>query len=171
MVTKRIGFYDLRDWWLSEQRLRELLVDPRLSQGNDADPFYPVAQQPESGFPYIRYGIGRDVAPSQWWMRTEQVMLEIFMLDIVESNEVVNIMIDMAGRESDSATDLTNWLVERNNELQEQEEPPVPIDYVYHSIKYMGSGEIEATEEEGGHHSVGLMFSIYLSPKNGRGIA
>lgn len=164
-VTSRLPFYDLRDWWLSDQRVQELIVDPRTSitsGGLDlSNPFFPVAQQPEGGFPYIRYTTARDVAFPQWWMQTEQIGLELFMVGINDSSEVLNKFISMAARGDDSARDLELWL---RNEGR-------AVDFAYHSIQYIGGGDISATNEEGGAHSRIMMFNILYSPLDGMGIA
>lgn len=158
-VTHRLAFYDLRDWWLSSDRIQELLVDQRTGQWPD-QPFFPVAQQPEGGFPYVRYTVARDVGFPQWWMHTEQVGLDLYTQSINDSTEVLNEFIDMAGRGDDSARDLEIWLRAQGRTL----------DFQYHSIRYVGGGDIGTSNEEGGAHSRIMMFNIEYSPLEGRGI-
>lgn len=163
-ITRRLAFYDLRDWWLSDKRIKELIVEPRPSTtpgGWDiSNPFFPVAQQPEGGFPYIRYTVARETGTSQWWMHTEQVGIDLYTDNILDSTEVLNRFISMAGREDDSAKDLHRWL-----ELEGR-----TPEFEYHSIRYIGGGDIGASSEEGGAHSRIMMFSIDYSPLVGHGL-
>jgi hypothetical protein len=178
-LSKHLAFYDLRDWWLSDARMDELLMtDRRVRAKNpmDADPFYPVSQQPGGGFPYARYTVARTVAP-QWWMHVEQVGIDLYMHDIDESTEVLNTFIDMAGRYDESARDLNRWLQQRHADQKKDfddglidEDEIIPIEFEFHVISYVGGGDIGATSEEGGTHSRIMMFNIEYSPLEGRGI-
>jgi hypothetical protein len=165
-VTRRLAFYDLKDWWLSNERVQELLVNPRTGVFA-SDPFFPVAQQPEGGFPYVRYTVAREVGFPTWWMHTEMVGIDLYMSVILHSTEILNIFIDMAGRGDQSADDLNRWLEQRNQQLA----TPRPIDFEYHSIQFVGGGDIGASNEEGGAFSRIMMFNIDYSPRGGRNIA
>lgn len=160
-VTDKLAFFDLRDWWLSDDDVRAALVTPRLNLGKFADPFYPVSQQPEGDYPYARYTVSRTVNFPQWWIHTEQVGIDLYMMNIMDSTKVFNAFVDMASRGDESARDLHHW-------LQSQAEP---TDFEYHSIEYVGGGDISPGNEEGGHHSRIMMFNINYSPRTGRDIA
>jgi hypothetical protein len=173
-VTRRLAFYDLRDWWLSEPRVRELLgiSDQEYEDYLNPDPeigpiipFFPVAQQPEGGFPYIRYDVSRRNFAEQWWIHGEAVGIEVFMEDIEDSTELINILIDMSAMGDRSARDLQRWVV---NEVAEHARPQ---DFQFHSVEYTGGGEIGASNEQGGAVSRVVTFLIQYSPLAGRYIA
>lgn len=159
----KLAFYDLRDYWLSDTRVRELLnADNRNTiNGQMIKPFFPVAQQPETEYPYFRYNIDRIIGYPQWWMHTETVGLELFAEDLDDSNEIINLFIDMAGQQDRSAHDLQDWLVSEGRD----------INFMYHYIEWIGGGEMEASTEEGGSVGRTLNFAIAYSPLRGRRIA
>lgn len=159
-VTHRLAFYDLRDWWLSNPKVKELIVDTRTGLWPD-QPFFPVAEQPEGGFPYVRYTVARDVSFPDWWMQTEQVGLDLYTESINHSTRILNEFISMAGRGDESARDLEIWLRSEGR----------TVDFAYHSIRYIGGGDIGASNEEGGAHSRIMMFDIQYSPVGGIDIA
>lgn len=156
-VTRRLAFYDLRDWWLSQPRVRELLDAQRFDSTPGATPFFPVAEQPESGFPYVRYTVARDIATSQWWMQDELVGIEIFMHNIEDANELLNILIGMTSQGSVSAQALQLWVSGQAR----------PEDFEYHSLTYVGGGDIGAPSEEGATYSRVATFSVSYSPLQG----
>lgn len=170
-ITNRLAFFDLRDWWLSDPKVYELLEEPRLNKGQFADPFYPVSQQPEGGFPYARYTVSRTLNFPQWWMHVEQVGIDLYMMDVMDSSLVFNTFVDMASRGDESARELERWLDKRNADRIAANEDPIPRDFRFHSLEYMGGGDIVPADEEGGNHSRIMMFNISYSPIGGRDIA
>jgi hypothetical protein len=162
-VTRRLAFFDLRDWWLSDPRIAELLnYDP---QDPATRPFWPMSQQPESGFPYVRYMTTKVVEFPQWWMHNEGVGLEIYMNNIDDSTELVNLLLDMAGEGATSAARLQRWV--HNQGVYNQR----PQDFEFHSIEYAGDASLGSPSEEGASHSRTAMFNLRYSPVRGRSIA
>lgn len=155
-VTRRLAFYDLRDWWLSDPEFAVI-----FGYDGTNKPFYPVAEQPESGFPHVLYTVSRNVPVGQFWMHTEIVGLEMFLADIEDSTEALNIMIDMAGNGDVAARELQKWVRAegRTNSFQ------------FHSIYYIGGGDIGAPDEEGGAPKRIANFAIEYSPLEGSKIA
>lgn len=154
MTMRRMAFYDLRDWIISDQRIRQLLkIDEK-----GVVPFFPSADQPESSLPYVRYEVDRRVSVDKWWMHTEGVILDIFSEDVEDSNEVFNIIIDYASQGDDSARELERWILQENRSRT----------FEYHSIEYMSGGQLSAPEEQGGGSFKTGMILIHYSPLSGR---
>jgi hypothetical protein len=154
-MTNRLPFFDLRDWWLSNARVAELLrYGPGLQYSADTKPFYPASQQPETKFPFVRYGMVRHHDTQQWWMQTDSIAMDVFMYDIMDSTELLNELVGMAGRKDRSARDLEQWIVGQGRERA----------FAYHSIDFAGGYDMGAPNEEGAHHARPLMFHILFSP-------
>lgn len=155
-VTNRLPSFDVFAWWLSDPDIATLLNYP-----DGGFPFYPVSEQPESGFPHVRYTTAQEVHFPQWYLRTELLGLDIYMGDIMDSTELVNRLMDHSIEGAKAARDLSKWL--RDNGRQ--------IDFEFHSITWIGGGDIGAPEEEGGAHSRIANFAIQFSPLAGTRIA
>jgi hypothetical protein len=171
-VTRRSAFYDVRDWWLSHARIAELLGVPHPEPVNPLDPppppepekpvpFFPVAQMPESQFPFVRYYISRVVPVERWWMHQDTVGLDIYMKNLDDSLELMNMLIDISGKGDRSVRELNIWL---GNQTER------PSDFLFHSMQYLGGGDAQPSNEEGGIPPRTLMFRIDYSPKAGEGI-
>lgn len=159
-VTRRLAFYDLRDWWLSHARVSELL-DAGRSGLYGGTPFFPVAQQPEGGFPYVRYTVARQTGFPQWWMHTETVGLDIFAVDIEDSTELLNIFLGLTDQGSVSAQELQRWVSSQSGRDE---------DFEFHSLEWAGGGDIGTPSEEGATHNRIAMFNITYSPLSGHNI-
>jgi len=153
---KRLAFYDLRDWWLSDERVSELL---RTSRG--ISPFFPAADQPESSLPYIRYDVDRRISTDQWWVHHEGVLLDIFTESVDESNELINIILDYSSQGDESARALERWILQTGRKK----------DFEFHSIEYLEGGNINPPDEQGGSVYRSFMLLIRYSPLEGRLIA
>ena len=161
-VTSRLAFYDLRDYWLSDNRVAELLDLENREEidGVKIKPFFPSAQQPETKFPYARYNVKRIIGYPQWWMHTEIVGIELYAVNLDVSNELINIFIDMAGRLDSSADELERWIAAEGRDRH----------FEYHHLEWVDGGDMEAPGEEGGAIGRPLNFAISYSPLKGRGI-
>lgn len=159
-VTNRLPSFDVFDWWLADPDIANLLdYDPN---GDEWEyPFYPVSEQPESGFPQVRYTTAQEVHFPQWWIRTELLGLDIYMADIMDSTRLLNNLMDYSIDGAKAARELQRWI--RNEGRSE--------DFEYHSITWIGGGDIGAPEEEGGAHSRIANFAIQYSPLAGTRIA
>jgi hypothetical protein len=153
-ITRRLAFYDLRDWWASDPRVRDILeIDEK-----GILPFFPAANQPESVPPYIRYDVDRRISVNKWWQHTEAVILDIFTEDIEDANELENIFIDYSSQGDESARDLEIWIAGQNRARS----------FEFHSIEYFGGGELNPPKEQGGVNYKTLAFLIHYSPMSGR---
>jgi hypothetical protein len=153
MVTRRLAFYDVRDWVTSDPRLSQL-----LNINGGIVPIFPAASNPESVLPYIRYDIDRSISTNKWWIHSEAVILDIFTEDVEDANEIVNIFIDYLSQGDDSARELERWI------LQEQKQK----DFEFHSIEFFSGGEFQAPEEQGGKIARSIAFVLHYSPLQGR---
>jgi len=155
-VTRRLAFYDLRDWWLSYTRVQELL---QTAGRNNL--FVPAAQQPETGYPYARYNVRKTTDFPRRWRHTEFVVIEFYMDNIEDSSELVNFLVSLTDRDSDSARELQSWVASQ---------PGRPTDFSYHYLEFAGGGEILPPDEEGAAHGRAVNFAINYSPLSGFGI-
>ena len=153
MVTRRLAFYDVRDWVISDPRMSELL---KINGG--LVPIFPASSNPESQLPYIRYDIDRRISTNKWWIHTEAILLDIFSEDIEDANEIFNIFVDYLSQGDESARELERWI------LNEQKQK----DFEFHSIEFFSGGEFEAPEEQGGKIARTVAFLIHYSPIQGR---
>jgi hypothetical protein len=153
---RRLAFYDLRDWWLADERIAQLL---RTDRG--FSPFYPAADQPESSLPYIRYDVDRRIDTNTWWIYNEGILLDIFTESIDDSNEIMNRILDYSVQGDESARELERWIIQENR----------PKDFEFHSIEYLEGGNINPPDEQGGSVYRSLMLLIRYSPLEGRLIA
>lgn len=154
-ITRRMAFYDLRDWWLSFPRVATLL------NASDRNVFFPAAQQPEGGFPYVRYNLRMTNSFPQWWMVSEYIVMESYFENIEDSTEFVNILASLTGRGPDTARELERWVA-----AQEER----PDDFHYHWLEFTGGSEIGAPDEEGATHGRNLSFVINYSHRKGYGL-
>lgn len=159
-VTRRLPFYDLRDWFLSNNRFSQLMGVGSGSESRNV--FYPAAQQPEGGFPYILYNSRQVRILPDWWMREDFISMELFIEDIEDSTEVLNIMIEMAGRYDASAQSLQSWVKGSFGR---------PDNFIYHYIMFSGAGDLTPPDEEGAVYGRGITFGIVYSPRTAPGIA
>jgi hypothetical protein len=153
---RRLAFYDLRDWWLSDERIAELLQTNR-----GFSPFFPAADQPESSLPYIRYDVDRRIDTNQWWMYNEGVLLDIFTESIDDSNEIMNRILDYSVQGDASARSLERFILQSGKKKE----------FEFHSIEYIEGGGINPPDEQGGASYRSFMLLIRYSPLEGRLIA
>lgn len=153
---KRLAFYDVKEWWLSDTRIAELL---RIDRG--ISPFFPAADQPESSLPYVRYDVDRRISTNQWWMYNEGVMLDIFTESIEDSNEIMNRILDYSVQGDESARELERWMAQTGKERE----------FEFHSIEYLEGGNINPPDEQGGSIYRSFLILIQYSPLQGRLIA
>lgn len=150
---RRSPIFDLRDWWLSNPRLRELFrVEER-----GFPPFFPVQQQPESQTPYVVYDFKKITGREAWYYHVDFLYMEINVIDFQDAYEIMNIMIDMANKGAVSARDLSQWLRSQNRRQ----------DFEIHAIEFEKAGEAQPSEEQGGEIKVSVSFSIQYSPLYG----
>lgn len=154
---RRSPIFDLRDWWMSNQRLREIFkVDTR-----GFPPFFPVQQQPESEPPYVVYDFKKVTGREAWFYHVDFLYMEINVIDFQDAYEAMNIMIDMANKGAVSARDLSHWL---RSERRRQ-------DFELHSIEFEQAGNSQPSDEQGGEIKVSVAFSIQYSPLKGNYIS
>lgn len=151
---RRVPFFDLRDWWFSDDRLSEIFKVEELGY----IPFFPIQEQPEASAPYAVYHFERMTGDEDWWYQTDFIMIEIRVFDVMDAYESMNIMMDMANHGAISARDLSKWIVEEDRAQ----------DFEFHSIQFYRGGKVEPPKEQGGEFKVEMTFSIDFSPLNGR---
>lgn len=156
MVSQRLAFYDLRDWWLSDSTLRSV-----LDLNEEDSPFYPIYEPGDTNPPMIIYEVRKFVADQDWWQHREQIVLQIVSFDVTQVYAATNIMIDMAGRMADSARELSDWMRSEGKQT----------DFEYHCIEFLGMENSEPVKERGGAVRVTMGFSIDYSQLSGRGIS
>jgi hypothetical protein len=153
MSFRRSPFFDLRDWWVSDPRLRELLRVDELGYA----PFFPIQQQPESTEPFIVYKFEKYSEPEAWWIHYDLIFMEIYFTDFQDGYEIVSLMIDKANKGAISARDLTHFLKEEGK----------PLDFEYHVVEYIEGGRPDPSKEQGGDMKIQAAFSIAYSPLKG----
>jgi hypothetical protein len=153
MSFRRSPIFDLRDWWASDDRLRELLRVDELGYV----PFFPIQEQPESVEPFIVYKFEKISEPEAWWIHYDFIYMEIYFSDFQDAYEIINIMIDKANKGAISARDLTHFL------KKEQK----PVDFEYHTIEYIDGGRPDPAKEQAGDMKIEAAFAISYSPLNG----
>lgn len=148
-MINRIPFLDLRNYWLSNARVREL-----LSYDPNKNTFVPAHQSPEDNPPFVRYTVRDSVGQPQYWYRREDVALGVYMYGVGNSTELINLFIDMAGEEDHSAMLMNRWLAENGGSV-----------FDFKSMKFLGGADIEPPTEEGGSHIRPVTFSMqYVIP-------
>jgi hypothetical protein len=157
MSFRRSPFFDLRDWWVSDSRLREILKVDELGFA----PFFPIQEQPESVEPFVVYKFEKYSHPSNWWMHYDIIYMEIYFTDFQDAYEIINIMIDKANKGAISARDLTHWLKSENR----------PMDFEFHTIEYIDGGRPDPAKEQAGEMKIEAAFAIEYSPLKGNYIA
>lgn len=150
---RRSPIFDLRDWWMSNPRLKEIF---KIDQRGFA-PFFPVQQQPESEVPYVVYDFKRITKREAWFYQADVLYMEINVIDFQDGYEIIGIMIDMANKGAISARDLSHWLRSENKRQ----------DFELHSITFEGAGEAEPSSEQGGEIKISALFTIEYSPLQG----
>lgn len=150
---RRSPIFDLRDWWMSNQRLREIF---RVDQLGFA-PFFPIQQQPESQPPYVIYDFRKVTGREAWFYHADFLFMEINVIDFQDGYEIMNIMIDMANKGAVSARDLSHWLRSENRRQ----------DFELHSIQFEEGGKADPSQEQGGEIKIPVSFSIEYSPIKG----
>ena len=154
---RRSPIFDLRDWWLSNSRMKEIFkVEER-----GYPPFFPIQQQPESEPPYVVYDFKKTTGAEAWFFHCDVFIMEITAIDFQDAYEAVNIMIDMANKGAISARDLSLWI--RSEGRRE--------DFQIHSIEFDGAGKVDPAEEQSGEIKVPVSFSIEYSPLTGNYIS
>lgn len=153
---RRTPFFDLRDWWLSDERLSELMQ----AQARGIVPFFPAQKPPEADSPYVIYKYKKFSSPFEWWTQKEFIFIEISAKNFEDMYEISSIMIDYANKGDLSARDLTRWLIENNRK----------IDFEIHSIYLDNIGDVDPSKEEGGDIKITASFCIEYSPLKGRHI-
>lgn len=156
MSLRRSPFFDLRDWWVSDPRLKELLKVDQIGFA----PFFPIQQQPESTQPFIVYKFEKYSSPGEWWMHSDLIYMEIYFSDFQDAYEIMNIMIDKANKGAASARDLSQWLRSENR----------AIDFEFHSIEFLDGGRPDPAKEQSGDMKIEVAFAIEYSPLTGRDI-
>lgn len=151
---RRVPLFDLRDWWFSDDKLREIFKVDEIG----FIPFFPVQEQPEASLPYILYHFERSTGEESWWHQTDFIMIEVRAFDVQDLYETMNIMVDMANQGAVSARDISRWSVEEGRSQ----------DFEFHLIKFYKGGKIEGPKEEGGEFKLKMTFYIEFSPLNGR---
>jgi len=153
MSYRRSPFFDLRDWWMSNSRLREIFRVDELGYV----PFFPIQEQPESSEPFVVYKFEKTSTASEWWMHCDFIYMEIYFTDFQDGYEILNIMIDMANKGAISARDLTHWVKSQDRAL----------DFEYHTIDYIKGGRPDPAKEQAGDMKIEVAFAIDYSPLQG----
>lgn len=153
MSFRRSPFFDLRDWWVSDPRLREILRVDELGYA----PFFPIQEQPESKEPFIVYKFEKYSEANNWWVHSDFIYMEIYFSDFQDGYEIMNIMVDKANKGAISARDLTHWLKSENRKL----------DFEYHMIHFIEGGRPDPAKEQGGEMKIEVSFAIDYSPLKG----
>lgn len=150
---RRSPFFDLRDWWVSDERLQDLF---KIEERGFA-PFFPIQQQPESEPPYVIYDFKKVTGKEAWFYHADFVFMEINVVDFQDGYEIMNIMIDIANKGAISARDLSHWLRSENRRQ----------DFEFHSIQFEEAGKADPSQEQGGVIKIPVSFSIEYSPLRG----
>jgi hypothetical protein len=155
MVSRKMAFFDLRDWWLSDERIADAL---NVTESNPS-PFFPFSEPPEANLPYIIYDLEKSIGTANaWWMHTERIYIKIVDSDIDNIFYLANLLTDVASQGADAANDLHRWLI------SEGRDP----DFEYHTIEYIGGRQEKDPAERGGATEYELGFIIDYSPKTGK---
>lgn len=164
-VAQREAVYDINRY-ISDQFYN---LDPAiLGQIDPFDvPFVPVQSDPQTDVPYIRYVTREAVDGDMWWMRRGSVSYAIYAYDVSHSARILNIIVDLLARGSDSAQELTLWRRSATTPAGN----PYPQDYQFHSIEFVGGFNTEPTDEEAGAHVRFASFRYSYSPYGGTHIA
>lgn len=152
VVSRRIPFFDVRDWLMSDERMQRLFSSP------DGNKIFPSAEPPEASLPFIVYFSEREVYQNAWWMSCDFVNLNIRALDIQDVYEAINVIQDYLSQGAISARDLTLWLKAEGRS----------VDFEYHSIEVISSKKAEIPKERGGQLGMDITIAIDFSPISGR---
>lgn len=141
-----------------------LLDDPVFADivnwdGTGYKPVFPVQSQPESDAPYVVWtsrdrGIGTD-----WWMEETDVVMAFYDHDLENSLAATNRIKYLFRRKDDSARDLRVWAAANGLEA-----------YDIHSVSYLGGGNAEETDQEGGTHMRMASISVSYSTREAAGV-
>lgn len=159
VVPTREAIYDINRYLSEDPTLRGIF-------GPDS-PFWPTQSTPDTSVPYVRYITRETVDGDSWYMRMGTVSYAIYAFDISVSSHIMNVMIDLLGRGSDSAQELMDW---RRTALT-WDGNPYPQDYLFHTLDFIGGGNTEPAEEEAGAHIRIATFRYQYSPLRGTSIA
>lgn len=163
-VARRDAVYDVNRY-LHDQFFE---YDPTILGQSDRfdSPFVPVQGDPETSVPYIRYITREGVVGDAWWMRVATVSYAVYAYDVSHSAAIVNMMVDILSRGSDSAQELMAWRAG----AETFSGSPYPNDYIFHNIEFLGGYNTEPTEEEAGAHVRFATFRYHYSPYGGTNI-
>lgn len=164
-VSRREAVYDINRY-LSAQFYA---YDPTiLGQDDEFEGiFVPTQSQPQTTVPYVRYITREAPNGDMWYMRRGTVSYAIFAYEPDHSARILNIMVDLLGRGSESAVELMRW----RTSATLWNGNAYPQDYRFHSLEFVGGYNTEPTEEEAGAHTRFATFRYTYSPYGGSSIA
>jgi hypothetical protein len=138
---------------LSLENVRAVLVNPvdpdaPPTEEEVYDPIYPIQQDPDGGFPYIRYNVSSYTVPNEYWRRFEQLSGAIYDRNMAVAGVVQNEIQRHLSDGGDAATRLNSWLSWDENPIT-QGKPP----YLFYDVTWLAGGDMEPTSEVGGAHA------------------
>lgn len=167
-VSSREAVYDINRY-LSYRfyDLNPKLLNQTMGTRIPSSPFWPIQSDPSTRVPYIRYIVRETADVSNWWLRLGTVSYAVYAHDVGRSAHIVNIMVDLLARGSDSASELMRW----RQTAVTSSGTVYPQDYLFHSIEFLGGHNTEPTDEEAGAHVRFATFRYQYSPVGGTNIA
>lgn len=157
--------YDVNDWISADPDWIALINKARGSNvstpSNPLNVFYPAQQDPQGGFPYVRYVTSTGANANNWWMQRDEIMYAMYFGSIEHSAAAMNIIFDKIKTGDASAQALNRWV----------EDSPYGKYYEYHNFDWQTGGSIEPSGEQGGAHARLVSFSLDYSRLTGLHIA
>lgn len=138
-------FFDFRDYLLSFEEFGDII--PSWTS------FVPVGTQPEDRYPLVVYGTRLTQDADSWWMREEEVGLEIFSKDTDELLELMEFLADVCSPPDRAAQRLQKWAADNSS-----------LNFVYHSLQMVGVGDMQPVDEQGGAYSITFGVILQYSP-------
>jgi hypothetical protein len=129
------------------------------------DPIFPIQQDPDGGFPYIRYNVSSYIDVNEYWRRYEQLNAAIYDRNMAVAGVVQNEIQRHLADGGEAADRLNHWLAWNDNPIT-QGKPP----YLFYDVTWLAGGEMEPTSEVGGAHSrlITLSYSYTEMDWDGR---
>lgn len=146
--------YDVIDWLRDDEDMQALL-------GN-TDVFFPVQEDPKSGFPYVRYVATTSIDPDSFWMRIDTVSMALHFQDVTKSGQMMNILMDKLKAGDESALHLNRYLRSKR--------PGYVTPFTFKHTQWVEGGHTEPTDERGGAHARMLSFRYSYTVATGIGI-
>lgn len=154
--------WDVNEWITSDPRWQTLVTDAGADRTNI---FYPVQQDPEGGFPYVRYSSTIYAGAENFWYHHLEMMYAMYFVSAMDSTRAMNIIFDKVSAGDISGLELERW--RREQAAQDD----IYNSYTFHSCEWVSGGSTQPTEERGGAHARMLTFRVWYSPLVGSHIS